>query len=241
MGRAAALEISGVTVGVVIREQVATTMMEIRLRNPTAARQEAELLVPVPDKAAIRGFSFQGSGPEPSARLLPRDEAKATYDRIVATARDPALLEFAGFNLVRSSVFPVEAGGTQAVRLTYEHLLPATGERIDYVLPRSESVEYTIPWKIAVKISSSGPIAAVYSPSHLLRTARPRPTAATVELADSAGTAPGPFRLSFLRERGDVSASLFAYPDPKVGGGYFLLLAGLPSRATKPDQAARTT
>jgi Ca-activated chloride channel homolog len=235
LGRSPALEISGVTVGVVIREQVATTMMEIRLRNPSAARQEAELLVPVPDKAAIRGFSFQGSGAEPSARLLPRDEAKATYDRIVAQARDPALLEFAGFNLVRSSVFPVEAGGTQAVRLTYEHLLPATGDRVDYVLPRSESVEYTVPWKIAVQISASAPIAAVYSPSHLLRTSRPRPTAARIALADPASTAPGPFRLSFLRERGEVSASLFAYPDPKVGGGYFLLLAGLPSRTTKPD------
>ncbi len=238
MGRSPALEISGVTVGVVIREQVATTMMEIRLRNPSAARQEAELLVPVPDRAVIRGFTFQGPNAEPSARLLPRDEAKATYDRIVAMARDPALLEFAGFNLVRSSVFPVEAGGTQAVRLTYEHLLPATGDRVDYVLPRSESVEYTVPWKIAVKISASGPIAAVYSPSHPLRALRPRPTAATIELADGASTVPGPFRLSFLRERGDVSASLFAYPDPKVGGGYFLLLAGLPSRTSKSDQPA---
>ena len=66
----------------------------------------------------------------------------------------PRLLEFAGFNLVRSSVFPVEPGGTQAVRLTYEHLLAATGDRVDYVLPRSESVEYTVPWKIAVKITS---------------------------------------------------------------------------------------
>jgi len=238
MGRSAALEISGVTVGVVIREQVATTMMEIRLRNRAPARQEAELLVPVPDRAVIRGFSFQGSGSEPSARLLPRDEAKATYDRIVAQARDPALLEFAGFNLVRSSVFPVEAGGTQAVRLTYEHLLPAAGDRVDYILPRSESVEYTVPWKIAVTISANAPIAAVYSPSHPLKTARPRPDAATVTLADPTSTAPGPFRLSFLRERTEVSASLFAYPDPKVGGGYFLLLAGLPTRTTKPDQTA---
>jgi Ca-activated chloride channel family protein len=238
MGRFAALEISGVNVGVVIREQVATTMMEIRLRNPTAARQEAELLVPVPDKAAIRGFTFQGPGAEPSARLLPRDEAKSIYDRIVAQARDPALLEFAGFNLVRSSVFPVDAGGTQAVRLTYEHLLPATGDRVDYVLPRSESVEYTVPWKIAVKISTTAAIAAVYSPSHLLKTVRPRANAASIELADSASMAPGPFRLSFLRERGDVSASLFAYPDPKVGGGYFLLLAGLPAQTAKPDQMA---
>ena len=50
-----------------------------------------------------------------------------------------------------------------------------------------------------------------------------------------AGIGPGPFRLSYLRERADVSASLFAYPDPKVGGGYFLLLAGLPPQAAKGE------
>ena len=192
----------------------------------------------MPDNAVVRGFTFQGPGAEPSARLLPRDEGRETYDRIVAQARDPALLEFAGFNLVRSSVFPVEPGGTQAVRLTYEHILPANGDRVDYVLPRSESVEYNVAWKIAVKITSATPIAAIYSPSHRLRTSRPKPTVGAVELADDAGTAPGPFRLSFLRERADVSASLFAYPDPKVGGGYFLLLAGLPTRSTKPEPAA---
>ena len=233
----ACCEITRVNVGVVIRDQVASTMMEVRLRNPSGSRQEAELLVPVPDGAVVRGFAFQGPGAAPEARLLPRDEARATYERIVAQARDPALLEFAGFNLVRSSVFPVEPGGTQAVRLTYEHLLPASGDRVDYVLPRSESVEYNVPWEIAVKITSGTPIAAIYSPSHRLRTARPKPDIAAVELAEGAGTEPGPFRLSFLRESGDVSASLFAYPDPKVGGGYFLLLAGLPPPATKPDPA----
>ena len=225
LGRSTALQITGVTVGVVVREQVAITMMEIRLRNPGGVRQEAELLLPVPDAAVVRGFSFQGSAAEPTARLLPRDEGRETYNQIVTQSRDPALLEFAGFNLVRSSVFPVEPGGTQAVRLTYEHLLKSDGDRVDYVLPRSESIEYNTPWKIAVKITSTAPIAAVYSPSHPLHTVRRGSHETAVE---ASGSEPGPFRLSYLRERADVSASLFAYPDPKVGGGYFLLLAGLP-------------
>ena len=63
---------------------------------------------------------------------------------------------------------------------------------------------------------------------------RPSPSVAAVELEDEAAAQPGPFRLSFLRERGEVSASLFAYPDPKVGGGYFLLFAGLPPRPNEP-------
>lgn len=228
MGRQPAVRIEQVRAGVVIRGQVATTMVEVHLRNPSPGRLEAELLMPVPDGAVVRGFSYAGSSREPTARLLPRDEARQTYDRIVAQARDPALLEFAGYNLVRSSVFPVEAGGTQAVRLTYEHLLPADGDRIDYVLPRSESVEYRVPWKVSVKVDATGSIAAVYSPSHKVRTSRPTADVALVELESEAATDPGPFRLSYLRERAGVSASLFAYPDHRLGGGYFLLLAGLP-------------
>ncbi len=238
-GRTPALQITAVVAGVVVRDQVATSVLEVRLRNPGSTRQEAELLVPVPDKAVVRGFTFQGTGAEPSARLLPREEAREAYERIVAQARDPALLEFAGFNLVRSSVFPVEPGGTQSVRLTYEHILMSEGDRVDYVLPRSESVEYTVPWKIAVKISTTTPVAAVYSPSHRLRTRRPSPSVAEVELEDDSAAQPGPFRLSFLRQRGEVSASLFAYPDPKVGGGYFLLFAGLPSRPNERGTALK--
>jgi Ca-activated chloride channel family protein len=186
------------------------------------------LLVPVPDGAVVRGFAFAGSSEEPTARLLPRDEAKRMYDRIVAQSRDPALLEFAGYNLVRSSVFPVEPNSTQTLRLTYEHLLTKDGDRFDYILPRSESVEYRIPWKINVEIDAKAPITAVYSPSHEVITSRPSSEVARVELKPSSGSDPGPFRLSYLCEHEGVSASLFAYPDHRVGGGYFLLLAGLP-------------
>jgi Ca-activated chloride channel family protein len=228
MGRQPAVRIEQVRAGVVIRDQVATTLVEIKLQNPSPGRLEAELLMPVPDGAVVRGFSYDGPSREPTATLLPRDEARQTYDRIVAQARDPALLEFAGYNLVRSSLFPVEGNGTQLVRLTYEHILSADGDRVDYVLPRSESVEYRVPWKVSVKIAASGSLAAVYSPSHRVRTSRPSPDVAMVELEDTAATDPGPFRLSYLRERPGVSASLFAYPDHRVGGGYFLLLAGLP-------------
>jgi Ca-activated chloride channel family protein len=228
-----------VRAGAVIRDQVATTIVEVALRNPDPNRQEAELLVPVPSGAIVRGFSYDGPGREPTARLLSADEARRTYDGLVAQARDPALLEFAGSGLVRSSVFPVEGKGTQRVRLTYEHLLAADEDRIDYVLPRSESVEYRVPWAVSVKIIAAAPIAAVYSPTHPVRTARPSPEVALVSLQATASTDPGPFRLSYLRERAGVSASLFAYPDARLGGGYFLLLAGLPMSPPDPAKAIR--
>lgn len=230
-----ALHIAGVDVQVSIVEQVATTTMDIRLTNPTGRRLEAELLVPVPDGAAVRGFAFDGAASQPTAQLLPAPEARRTYEAIVAQIKDPALLEFVGCNLVRSSVFPVEAGGAQRVRLTYEHLLSADGDRVDYVLPRSEALGQVTPWNVSVQIKSAQPISTVYSPSHPVDTRRSGDGSMTVNLQKTAATEPGSFRLSCLKGGSGVSASLMAYPDAKGDGGYFLLLAGLPEKPANAD------
>lgn len=228
---AATVQITEVVVGVEILEQVATTTMDISLHNPTGARLEAEVVLPVPAGAVLRGFTFQGAAAEPTAQLLPKAEAKAIYDSIVAKVKDPALLEFAGHSLIRSSVFPVEARAGQKVRVIYEHLLAADGDRIDYLLPRTESVDYRVPWKISVRIRSKTPVSTVYSPSHRLETTRVSANALSARIAADAATEPGAFRLSYLLQRNGLTASLLAYPDPKIGGGYFLLLAGAPVKA----------
>lgn len=232
------VQITHVEAGVVILNQVATTTLDIHLGSTSAGRQEAELLVPVPEGAVVRSFTFEGKAGEPTAQVLPKDEARRTYDSIVARTRDPALLEFLHCNLVRSSVFPVEARGSQKVRLTYEHLLTADGNRIDYVLPRSESLDYCVPWTISVRVKSDKAVSTVYSPSHSLDTKRSAANVLAARVTDDARLQPGPFRLSFLLEQDKVTASLLAYPDPAVGGGYFLLLAGLPAEPEPGDVPA---
>jgi len=224
------VQITNVAADVRILEQVATTTMDVGLANPTSQIQQAEMLIPVPEGAVVRGFTFAGSSKEPTAKLLPKAEAQSIYRSIVAKLRDPALLEFAGYSLVRSSVFPIPAAGKQQVRIVYEHVLKADGNRIDYVLPRSESFESSaIPWSISLRISSSSPIAAVYSPSHQVTVEHTGNQGAVVRTPSGQQVEPGPFRLSYLANSSGVTASLLAYPDSRVGGGYFLLLAGVPS------------
>ncbi|MFW6114483.1 MAG: VIT and vWA domain-containing protein [bacterium] len=233
--RTDAVRIKRVDVSVAIVEQVAITTLEITLQNPTSRRLEAEVILPVPAGAAVRGFNFQGAGKEPSAELLTKEEARRIYDSIVAKIRDPALLEFIGYNLIRSSVFPVEARGSQKVRLSYESICTAENGRVDYVLPRSESLEYTVPWSIQVSVKSRRSVATVYSPSHTIdKRITDAGHTVSVRTARGSETEPGPFRLSLLVEKKKgVSASLLAYPDPSLGGGYFLLLAGIPPRTSE--------
>jgi Ca-activated chloride channel family protein len=233
-----AVEITKVDVRIDIVDVTATTTIEIHLANRTGRRQEAELILPVPDGAVVRGFAYDGPSGRITAQVLPRDEARRIYESLVSRIRDPALVEFVGYNLIRSSVFPVEPNGKQTVRVTYEHLLDVDGPRVDYVLPRTESLQYAVPWKVTARIKAARPVSTVYSASHKLEMERLGEREVTVKIADEATKEPGPFRLSYLLQEDGVTASMFAYPDKKVGGGYFLLLAGLPADMTSESNAA---
>ncbi|MHC4939325.1 MAG: VIT domain-containing protein [Planctomycetota bacterium] len=231
--RAAPITVKQVDASVRILEGTATTKLLITVHNPGRTQAEAILLLPVPDGAAVHSFDFLGKASEPTAQLLSKEEARHIYDSIVRRSRDPALLEFAGYNVVRTSVFPVPPGGEQRVTLTYNHILKTDLNRVDYVLPRSESLDVATPWNIRVDIHSKSPIATVYSPSHDLKVKRHSENHVTMTVDERGRVQPGEFRLSALLQRNGVAASLFAYPDPTVGGGYFLLLAGVPTRISQ--------
>lgn len=228
-----------------IREQVATTTLRVILHNPSGRQQEAEVMMPVPEGAAIRFFQLEGLGGDGGATLLPRDEARKIYEAIVRRMIDPAILEFAGHGMIRSNVFPVPAGEESVIALVYEQVLTADGARIDYVLPRSHEPGGA-EWSIKIGIEGSRAPAGVYSPTHDLMVlegeGRVIPAGggapdhrARYEVKDAGGVG-GAFRLAILRPpAGDeLAATFLAYPDPRVTdgtstGGYFLMLAGLPA------------
>lgn len=223
------VELTAVNAKVEIVDQVATTTLTLSLQNPWNRPQEAQVLVPIPGDAVVRGFGYDGSSGETTARLLPRDEARRLYESIVASSRDPGLLEFAGSSAIRSSTFPVPANSSQRVWVIYEQILSADSDRYDYTLLRSESLESPrIPWQLTMTIRSRSPIATVYSPSHMVEVALNGPTQRTVTLAPQAATVPGSFRLSILHNRGGLTGSLIAYPPVGSEDGYFLMLTGAP-------------
>ncbi len=239
-GGTSPVRVASVTARIAIVEQVATTQLEIVIRNVGARVEPAELLVPVPDGIALRSLELAGTSARSDARLLSREEARATYEAIVRRSLDPALLEFVDRRFVRSSVFPVPPGGEQMVQLTWEQVLSASGDRVDYVLPRSEALDpATAPWSFLVRIESTRPVSTVYSPSHRMQTRVSEPNRVFLESEGSASREPGPFQLTFLLGGTGVSGTLMACPDPETGGGWFLLLGGVPAQVP-PEVEART-
>lgn len=239
-----AVILATVNADITLADQLATTTLTMTLSNPSSRAQETELIVPVPDGATVRSFVLDGAPNEGQARLLPREEARRIYESIVRAARDPALVEFVGYNLVRSSVFPVPATGQQTIRLTYEQLLTADGPRLDYVLPRSDSLaQLGVNWTYTIAVRSQQPVSTVYSPSHELATTRTGPGDFTIRVGGPA-TMPGSLRLSCLldtKAQDGLTSTILTYPDASIGpsgGGYFLLLAALPPQPKVKDVPA---
>ncbi len=201
-------------------------------------------MLPVPDGVSIRSLQFDGVGVEPTAKLLPREEARRIYDSITRRRKDPALLEFAGYGMIRTSAFPIPANGTLKARITYDQLLASDAGRIEYFLPRSEATAIAsrespggVTWTFACSINSEQPISTIYSPSHEISVEKCSPRRSEIKVSANAAAAPGPFRLTYLPEKtrhDGVNATMLAYPDPSVGdgtGGFFLLLGALPARS----------
>ena len=233
-GQPMPIEVTAINTTVSIDEQVSSTTIELTLTNKGGAIQEAVMLLPVPDGVAVRSLQYDGVGPEPTAQVLAKDDARRIYESIVNKMRNPALVEFVGFNLIKTSAFPIPAGRSQKLSLTYEQVLPLEGDRVDYALPRSEALGAAgTTWTISADIKSKRAISTVYSPSHEIDTQRVSPNHVRIKL--SGNPAPGSVRFSYLLEKTagqGMTATTVAYPDSEISGGdggFFMLLAGLPS------------
>lgn len=237
---AAPVRLDAVNIDLTINEQVATTVLELTVFNPGSSPQQAELLLPVPDGASVRSLQYDGTGPEPTAKVLPREEARRIYDSIVGSMRDPALLEFARYGVLRTSAFPIPANTSQKIRITLEQVLTADNGRVDWMLPRTEMLAGTggtTPWTLKANIKAKDGVASVFSASHDLKLERKSPSEFTVTGDANAFRSAGSLRISALKAGKNANEPAFttaAYPDaslPGGNGGYFNLLVSLPSPA----------
>lgn len=230
--------LESVTARITLVDRVATTQIDFDLTNRTPYAQEAQILLPIPEAASVRSLEIEGSALRPELQVLPAAQARAAYEAIVRRSLDPGLLEFADQRTLRTSVFPVPPHARQRVRITYEHLARQEANRLDYELPRSDSAGQTaIPWKYQVHIKSTRAISTVWSPSHGMKVLQESPHFCFLESDAKAAHEPGRFQFSLLLADADLTATLFACPDPSTGGGWFLLLAGAPSSESSSDPA----
>jgi Ca-activated chloride channel family protein len=206
---------------------VAVTTLEQEFRNPNPQRLEGTFLFPVPKGAQLDRFTLEIDGKSVDAELLEATKARQIYEDIVRRAKDPALLEYAGQDLFKVRLFPIEGNARKRITVRYTQLLAQDSGMIGYTLPLDTAKYSSTPIKtlsVKIDLESTHPIQTLYSPTHNLEIRQEGTQRATVGLESSDLKPDTDLALYFGTQARDVGVHLLAYREPDRDG-YFLLLA----------------
>lgn len=222
----APLEVVYHHVEVKIDGQIATTSVDQEFYNPNSARLEGTYLFPIPKGAQIDKFTMDIGGKMVEAELLSADKARKIYEDIVRKAKDPALMEYAGRDVFKVRIFPIEPNSRKRVKLSYTQVLKSDSGLVSYVYPLNTEKFSAKPIKnvsIKVELASDRPLKSIYSPSHSIDVKRHGSLRATVGFEANDSHPDTDFALYFAPEKDDLGVNLLTH---KTSGddGYFMLL-----------------
>jgi Ca-activated chloride channel family protein len=190
---------------------------------------EVEYFFPVPPEAAIDSMTLMVDGKEFAAKLYKADEARRIYEDIVRAKKDPALLEYVGFGLLKTSAFPLQAGKPCRVAVTYKSVCRKDRDLVEVWYPLNTekfSAKAIEDVRVKVDIKAGADILAVYSPSHDLDVRKDKDDPRHVEAVYQAkNTLPiADFQVYYKAADEKVGASLLTHQADLKKDGYFMLL-----------------
>jgi len=236
-------DVRNVTLDARVRDQVAEVQVSQTFHNPGSFQIDAEYLFPLPEDGAVQNFVLLVDGKELPGRLMPKDEARRIYEEIVRTKRDPALLEYMGRGLYRTSVFPIPPGAERRVTMRYTQVCKRDRDVVEFGYPFGTQKFTAKPIQklsLRLQLESRDAIKSVYSPTDDARITRVGDHEASVTF-DKTDTVPtADFRLIYTLSEGTLGASVLSYRPDGSDDGYFLLLASPQVKAVDEKRQPKT-
>ncbi len=215
-------------VTVTIEDQHAVTEIDQTLKNISGHVSEATYIFPVPAGAQITGFEMWMGEQKMDGEILPADKAREIYNSIVRSKRDPALLEYVGLGVYRTSVFPFAPDEEKRLRIRYSELLKKESGLVRYLYPLNTEKFSKYPLeeaRVEVTIRSKEKVKTVYSPSHPVDVSRGSETSARASWSVRKDIPRTDFELYYSTDEQEIGASLLTYRPVASEPGFFVFLA----------------
>ena len=226
---------------VTLNDQVAKVQVSQSFVNTGSTAMEVSFLFPLPYDGAVDRLTLMVDGKEYEAKLLDAAEARRIYEGYIRRNQDPALLEWMGTGLFKTSVFPVPAGAERTVTMRYSQVCRKTGGLSEFLFPLS-TAKYTAQAvekvECHIHLESQAPLKNVYSPSHAVDILRPSDKQAVISFQTHNETPASDFRLFYDVGTDPVGARVISYRPQDESEGYFLLLVS-PEIKKSSDQVLK--
>jgi hypothetical protein len=129
----AGLELISLSARAVIEDPLAFTELHLVFRNPERRVREGRFRITLPEGATVSRFAMLVNGRWQEGEVVELQAARRAYEDFLHRRQDPALLETEAGNEFSARVFPIPAGATKELILSYSQEL--TGRYQSYLLP----------------------------------------------------------------------------------------------------------
>lgn len=219
------LELKSTEARVVIKNGVAMVTLQHIFYNPTSQRIEGEYIFFIPGEGQLNDFYLYIDGEKVKGTVLDAREARRTFEEIVRRIKDPALLEYAGQGIYKTSIFPIEPKNERKVELCYSSILDYQSNQIKFQLPlRQGGLKVFENLHLSMEISDDQPLGDIYSPSHSIRLERLNPHTAKISLENSNGQNDKDFVLYYSLAIQEMNCTLIPFRPRTDRDGYFLMI-----------------
>jgi Ca-activated chloride channel family protein len=234
--------IKSLEVAAKLQDQVAKVQVSQSFVNTGNRQMEVAFVFPLPYDGAVDQLTLLVDGKEFPAKLLDAKAARTMYEEIVRSNKDPALLEWMGTGLFKTSVFPVPPGAERKVTLRYSQLCRNWDGLTDFIFPLSTAKYTSQPVeevKIQLAIESDAAIKNVYSPIHSADIKRPDDKRATVSFIAKNTVPTDDFRLFYDVGKEVVGTKVLSYRPDGDDQGYFMLLTSPQVKAEDGERSKK--
>ncbi|MDG2013169.1 MAG: VIT and VWA domain-containing protein [Pirellulaceae bacterium] len=211
-----------------INDQLAVTQVSQTFINTGKTQIEASFVFPLPYEGAVDSMTFLVDGKEYEAKLLPAKKAREIYEGYIRRNQDPALLEWVGLGMFKTSVFPIPPGAERTVQITYTQLIRQDMGVNDYLIPLSTAKFSQQPldtFSLRCVLNTHQSLKTVYSPSHGdLDIERPSDTMAVIKLERQQYTPGSDIRILYSEDDRSLTANLLSHWSEEDTQGFFTLL-----------------
>lgn len=163
----------------VLRYEVTETFV-----NRGGGLGEADYIFPLPRGATFQDLKLSINGELVAGETMSAARARGIYEEIVRQQRDPALVEWMGYGMLRARIFPIAPGEEKKVVVRFQMVAEREGDalRVDYFQGRrnpqgilaTEDVRGTAGPRgsFALTYPADAAYGNAYSPTHSLATSR---------------------------------------------------------------------
>jgi len=219
--------IKSLDVNVNLNGQIARVQVSQEFKNTSKRTIEASFVFPLPYDGAIDRLTLLVGNKEYEAKLIERDEARRIFEGYVRRNQDPALLEWMGSGMFKTSVFPIPPGETRKVTIRYSQVCRQFQGMTEWLFPLRIARHTTKPIEqLSVQVSISSPLAikSVYSPTHSIAVKKPSAKIARISFEQKNVIPNSDFRLFYDVGKQSIGTSVLSYRPDGDEDGYFMML-----------------